>query len=128
VCISSQRWFRADQDPAGGDHDFARVRVRPLMGGVSYTVGTSTVLTSISIVAGPSFNKAQFKGSFVPLPGESIDAGTVSRCVPGGCAVDRWPRVAIIGFGGYLINRPDAVCRNRFGQEFAIDGRPTPVS
>src|SRR5215213_8665096 len=50
-------WFRADlQNPGGGGDDFARVRVRPLMGGVSYTVGSSRVLTSFSIVTGPSFN------------------------------------------------------------------------
>jgi hypothetical protein len=27
------------------------------------------------------------------------------------------PRVAIVGFGGYLINRPGVVYRNRLGQE-----------
>ena len=28
------------------------------------------------------------------------------------------PRVAIIGFGGFLFNRPDVVYRDRFGSEF----------
>jgi hypothetical protein len=27
------------------------------------------------------------------------------------------PRVAIIGFGGFLFNRPDVVYRDRFGSE-----------
>ena len=113
-------WFRADlQNPAGGDDDFARVRVRPLMGGVSYTVGSSTVLTSFSIVTGPSFNKAQFKGSFVAAAGESIEADTSFAVRPGvGVTWTVAPRVAIVGFAGYLINRPDIVYRNRFGQEF----------
>ena len=52
-------WFRPDlRDPAGGTGDFAQLRVRPLMGGLSYTVGWDAVLTSFSIVGGPSFNKA----------------------------------------------------------------------
>jgi hypothetical protein len=114
-------WFRADlQNPAGGDDDFARVRVRPLMGGVSYTVGSGTVLTSFSIVTGPSFNKAQFRGAFVAAAGESIHADTSWALRPGvGATWTVAPRVAIIGFGGYLINRPDIVYRNRFGQEFS---------
>jgi hypothetical protein len=113
-------WFRADlQNPAGGDDDFARLRVRPLMGGVSYTVGSRTVLTSFSIVAGPSFNKAEFDGSYVPGAGESIDADTSLAVRPGvGVTWTVAPRVAIIGFGGYLYNRPSNVYRNASGQEF----------
>jgi hypothetical protein len=113
-------WFRADlKNPAGGDDDFARLRVRPLMGGVSYTFGSEAVLTSISIVAGPSFNKAEFQGSYVPGAGESIDADTSFAFRPGvGVTWTVAPRVAIIGFGGYLYNRPSNVYRNASGQEF----------
>jgi hypothetical protein len=113
-------WFRADLENPGGDGgDFARVRVRPLMGGVSYTVGSRSVLTSFSIVTGPSFNKAQFTGAFVPAANESIHAGNSWALRPGvGATWTIAPRVAIIGFGGYLINRPDVVYRNRAGQEF----------
>ena len=113
-------WFRADlQDPAGTDADFARLRVRPLMAGVSYTVGTGDLLTSFSIVGGPSFNKAEFHGSFVPGSGASIDADTSFAIRPGvGLTWTVAPRVAVIGFGGYLINRPDVVYRDRFGTEF----------
>jgi hypothetical protein len=112
-------WFRADLDnPAGGDADFARLRVRPLMAGVSYTVGSDAVLTSFSIVGGPSFNKAQFKGSYSGA-GEAIDAETSFAIRPGvGVTWTVAPRVAIIGFGGYLINRPSIVYRNPVGQEF----------
>ena len=28
------------------------------------------------------------------------------------------PRVAVVGFGGYMFNRPDTVYRDRFGTEF----------
>jgi hypothetical protein len=110
-------WFRADLDnPAGGDADFGRLRVRPLMGGVSYTVGPPTVLTSFSIVAGPSFNKAQFRGSYSVGPGESIHADTSFAVRPGvGVTWSLAPRVGLVGFGGYLINRPDVTYRNRAG-------------
>lgn len=112
-------WFRADlKNPAGGDGDFARLRVRPLMGGVAYTIGRGAVLTSFSIVAGPSFNKAEFDKGYVPAPGESIDAKKSFAVRPGiGVTVTVAPRIAIVGFGGYLINRPGIVYRNRFGEE-----------
>jgi hypothetical protein len=112
-------WFRADLDnPSGVGGDFARLRVRPLMAGVSYTVGTGDVLTSFSIVAGPSFNKAEFFGSYV-TGGESIDANNSFAVRPGvGVTWTVAPRVAVVAFGGYLINRPDIVYRNRAGQEF----------
>lgn len=112
-------WFRADlEDPSGGSSDFARLRLRPLMAGVSYTIGQGAVLTSFSIVAGPSFNKAEFHGSYVTAPGESIDAER-SFAVRPGVAVT-WSvaaRLGIVGFGGYLINRPGVVYRNPSGQQ-----------
>jgi hypothetical protein len=82
-------------------------------------VESGPVLTSFSIVTGPSFNKAEFSKSFVAGPGESIDADTSWALRPGvGVTWTVAPRVAVIGFGGYLINRADVVYRNRFGQEF----------
>jgi hypothetical protein len=116
-------WFRADlTNPAGGTGNFARLRVRPLMGGVSYTVGSNAVLTSFSIVGGPSFNKAEFERSYVAGSGESISAKNSFAVRPGvGVTWTVAPRVAVVGFGGYLINRPDVAYRNRFGQE--IDDR-----
>jgi hypothetical protein len=113
-------WFRADlQNPAGGDDEFARLRIRPLMGGVSYTVASGSVLTSFSIVTGPSFNQVKFRDSYAGGPIESIDADN-SWAFRSGVGVT-WtvaPRIGIIGFGGYLINRPGIVYRDRSGQEF----------
>jgi hypothetical protein len=116
-------WFRADlEDPGGGRSDFARLRVRPLMAGVSYTVGSKAVLTSFSIVGGPSFNKAEFQHDYLVAPGESIRAENSIAVRPGvGVTWTVARRVAMVGFGGYLFNRPDVVYRNRLGQE--IDGR-----
>lgn len=113
-------WLRADlNDPAGGDDAFGRLRIRPLMAGVAYTLGNPTVLTSFSIVAGPSFNKADFDDDFTRAAGASIDAENSLAVRPGvGVTWTVAPRVAIIGFAGYLVNRPDVTYRDRNGGEF----------
>jgi hypothetical protein len=117
--VGALNWFTADlENPSGGSGDFGRLRARPLMGGVRYSVETGAILTSFSIVAGPSFNKAEFEKSY-QSSGESIDADTSFAVRPGvGITWTVAPRVAIVGFGGFLINRPDVVYRNRAGQEF----------
>ena len=118
-------WFRADiDDPGGFDGDFLRIRVRPLMGGVSYSVGPEKLLTSFSIVEGLSFNSARFRDEFLNAlpPGSAnpdIDIETSFVVRPGvGVTWTLAPRVAIVGFGGYMWNRPGIVYRNQFGDEF----------
>jgi hypothetical protein len=115
-------WFRGDLDnPAGGSGDFARLTVRPVMAGVSYTVGSQKLpklLTSFAIVAGPSFNKAEFRPAYARDAGETISVDNSLAVRPGVSLT--WtvaPRVAVIGFGGYFFCRPDTVYRNRLGQE-----------
>lgn len=112
-------WFEADlHEPGGASGDFARLRVRPLMGGVSYTVGSGATLVSFSIVGGPSFNRARFDRLYIPGSSESIEAGNSFAIRPGvGVTQTLARRVALVGFGGYLINRPDVVYRDRTGQE-----------
>jgi hypothetical protein len=117
-------WFRADiRNPSGAQGDFARLRVRHLMAGVAYTVGSGSVLTSFSVVAGPSFNSIDFEDGFVDaLPQNaalSIDVENSFAVRPGvGVTWTVAPRVAIVGFGGYLFNRPDSVYRDVSGAEF----------
>jgi hypothetical protein len=113
-------WFRADLDnPAGGDAAFATLRVRPLMAGVAYTIGSDRVLTSLSVVGGPSFNRARFHKDFTAPAGSTIDAENSIAIRPGvGVTWTVAPRVAIVGFGGYMINRPDTVYRDAAGNEF----------
>ena len=118
-------WFRADiDDPGGFQGDFVRVRIRPLLGGVAYTIGPEKLLTSFSIVAGPSFNSARFRDQFLNAlpPGPvtpDIDIETSFVVRPGvGLTWTVAPRVAIIGFGGYMFNRPGIVYRNSSGVEF----------
>ena len=118
-------WFRADVDnPSGASGAFARLRVRPLMGGVAYTVGTQPVLVSLSVVAGPSFNEIDFEDDFVrTLPAGALtpelDIDNSFAIRPGvNVTFTVAPRVALIGFGGYMINRPGVVYRDTRGQEF----------
>ena len=118
-------WFRTDlEDPNAGGLDFARIRIRPLMAGVSYTIGPDRLLTSFSIVAGPSFNRIDFRDGFLNRvagiggpPAIDIENSIVVR--PGvNLTVTVAPRVAIVGFGGYMWNRPDVVYRDPAGTEF----------
>lgn len=118
-------WFRGDIDnPTEAGADFINLRVRPLMAGVAYTAGEQPVLISFSIVAGPSFNKLEFDDNFLrSLPPGSVqpelDANTSLAFRPGvGLTWTVAPRVAIVGFGGYMINRPDVFYRSPSGQEF----------
>jgi hypothetical protein len=118
-------WFRADIDnPTGAGGDFVKLRVRPLMAGIAYTVGEQPVLVSFSIVAGPSFNKLEFDDNFLRSlpPGTAqpeLDANTSFAVRPGvGVTWTIARRVAAVGFGGYTINRPDVFYRSPSGQEF----------
>ncbi len=118
-------WFRADvEDPSGASGDFARMRIRPLMAGVAYTIGRDRVLTSFSVVAGPSFNRIDFEDAFLTRVAGTGATPTIdienSFAIRPGVNVT-WtvaPRVAIVGFGGYMLNRPDVVYRDPSGTEF----------
>jgi hypothetical protein len=112
-------WYEANlENPAGGEDDFARLRIRPLMGGVSYNVVRGPLLTSFSIVGGPSFNRARFRDGFVRTGVASIDADNSIAIRPGiGLTYTMRPRVALVGFGGYMINRPGIVYRDSAGTE-----------
>lgn len=113
-------WMEADlENPAGGDDDFARLRTRPLMGGVSYNVVRGSLLTSFSVVGGPSFNRARFRDGFARSSVAAIDADNSLAIRPGvGLTYTLRERVALVGFGGYLINRPGVVYRDSAGLEF----------
>ncbi len=117
-------WFRTDLvDPDGSDVAVAQLRVRPVMAGVAYTVGPDRALTSFSIVAGPSFNRVELTDEFrasLPIGATSeIDIRNSVAVRPGiGLTLTVAPRVAVVGFGGFFINRPKITFRDRFGQEF----------
>lgn len=115
-------WFRADlQNPSGETGDFARMRIRPLMAGIAYTIGSDRVLTSFSVVAGPSFNSLDFEDEFldrVPA-GASIDIENSFAFRPGvNITLTVAPRAAVVGFAGYLVSQPDILYRDPSGTEF----------
>jgi hypothetical protein len=92
------------------------------MAGVAYTIGEQPWLVSFSVVAGPSFNDLDFHDDFQsrlpPGSGAELDAKNSFAVRPGvGVTYTVAPRVAIIGFGGYSINRPDVVYRDATGVE-----------
>ena len=106
-------WFGADlKNPSGAGGSFARLRVRPLMAGVAYSIQRGPLMTSFSVVAGPSFNRVDFDEDFAS-GGQSIDVENSVAVRPGvGLTWTVAPRVAIIGFGGYMWNRPDTTYRD----------------
>ena len=117
-------WLTADLDnPSGSTDSFARLRVRPLMAGVAYTIGDQPLLVSFLTVAGPSFNKLSLEDDFLrTLPAGAapeVDANTSFAVRPGvGLTLTVAPRVGIVGFGGYMFNRPGLLYRDVSGREF----------
>jgi hypothetical protein len=61
----------------------------------------------------------KFDDELTPTGAMAIDVDT-SFAVRGGVGLTYTlrPRVALVGFGGYMINRPDVVFRDRFGNVF----------
>ena len=115
-------WLTADlKNPAGGDDAFARLRIRPLMAGVAYTIGSDRTLVSFSVVGGPSFNRAFFEDDYIDTLSSvpAIDAENSIAVRPGVSVTHSLkPRVGLVGFAGYMFNRPDTVFRNGAGEEF----------
>lgn len=116
-------WFRANVEHPSNGGPFAKLRVRPWMGGIAYTVGEQPWLVSFSVVTGPSFNGLDFDDDFLREQpagkGGELDVSNSWAVRPGvGLTWTVAPRVAIIGFGGYSINRPNIIYRDPSGQEF----------
>lgn len=113
-------WFRVDlQNPDGGGGDFARLRVRPLMAGIGYTVGSPQTLVNVSVVVGPSFNAVGFEDGFVSRTGGAtvIDVENSFAVRPGVSVTHALrPRVGLTGFAGYMFNRPDITYRDPAGR------------
>ena len=118
---SAFNWYRADlENPAGGDASFATLTVRPFMGGIGYTMGPPRTLINFSVVAGPSFNKADFEDDFLDAAGgaPSIEAKTSFALRPGVSLTQTLAkRVGFTAFAGYMFNRPQVVYRSTTGQQ-----------
>ena len=90
-------WLDLDVDGSGGR---GRLRTRPLMLGIGYTVPTGRLMTTVSVVGGPSWNSLRLDGA--------AKEDSVSVAVRPGVGVTYAvaPRFGITGFGGYMFNRP----------------------
>jgi hypothetical protein len=112
-------WFESDIEGAFIDigDTIGRLEVRPLMGGVSYTIMQGRLATGFSMVAGPSFNRVWISDEVRDRLDVS-DRNDVSIAVRPGVNLSYavQPRVAITGFGGYLFNRPHFRFRTSAGE------------
>jgi len=116
---SAFNWYNADLDnPAGGDEPFARFNIRPVMGGIGYTLGPPKTLVNFSVVMGPSFNRAYFRDGFPDAAGSSIEAKTSFAFRPGISVTQTLAtRVGFTAFAGYMVNRPEVTYRSNTGQQ-----------
>lgn len=102
-------WFATDALPATIPGDpLGRVRIRPIMGGVGYTVGGSRASASFSLVGGVALNSV--------VIGTNIDPHELILGVDDSFAwrpaVSFWfdasDRIALTAFSGYVLTRPEA--------------------
>ena len=116
---SAFNWYNADLDnPAGGGEPFARFNIRPVMGGIGYTLGPPKTLVNFSVVMGPSFNRAYFRDGFPDAAGSSIEAKTSFAFRPGISVTQTLAtRVGFTAFAGYMVNRPKVTYRSNTGQQ-----------
>jgi len=99
-------WFNAElSSPSSGP--MGRLRVRPVMGGLAYTVRGERVAVTFSAVGGPAFNSLSGQGDTLG-PDFALDV-TNSLAVRSGASlwVDVGSSTAVNVFTGYLITRPD---------------------
>ena len=114
-------WFETNLPASVGGvtGDFAQLKVRPVMGGISYTIRRGPWSYDIGVAAGWTFNSAEL------LPAaeryfESVDAGPVDVEVSNSFAArprlrvyyDTSTRVALMGAAGVLFVDPEVTLRS----------------
>jgi hypothetical protein len=118
-------WFESDVEGgfAGIGDEVGKLRVRPLMAGASYTVVRGRVAASASLLAGPAFNRLRVTDEVrdrLRLAGGDPEEGfgSVTLAIRPGASLyySLTPRVALTGFGGYLLNRPRFTLRTSAGE------------
>lgn len=113
-------WFEPDIEGAfvGIGETIGTLRVRPVMGGVSYTVMRGRLATMLSVIGGPSFNRMRIRDEVRDRLEIASDERDVSVAIRPGVNLSYAvkPRFAITGFGGYMFNRPDFTFRTAAGQ------------
>ena len=120
-------WFGITVDAAtfaGVPGRLGRLNVRPLMGGAGYTVLRGRAATTFSVVGGPSINTLHLDGAIrdrVSQVGQS-KVGVWGLAVRPGVSLTYTvaKRLDLVGFGGYIVNRPKITLRTPAGD---IEGR-----
>lgn len=99
-------WFDTDlQDEIGV---VGTMRVRTVMAGIGYGIPAGRLHTALTLVAGPSFNRLR-----ITRPGDDGEIETSFAVRPGiSLTYTIASRVALTGFAGYLINRPEILYRS----------------
>ena len=97
-------WF--DADLSSGSSAAGHVRIRPVMAGLAYTFGTDRMSASVSLVAGPSFNRlSQQQRSDGAV--WALDVRNSLAWRPGASLwLDLSRRTALNVSVGYLLTRP----------------------
>ena len=124
-CRAALNWFDTDVDGefAGVNGELGELRVRPLLGGVGYTLRHDRLRTTFSLVAGPAWNRLEIRDDVrdaFTAAGRGIDdtldaASFVVR--PGvGLSYRLVRRVDLTAFGGYMFNRPKFDVPTRTGE------------
>lgn len=101
-------WFAANLHGRDGDTSpIARIRFRPVMGGVGYTIRGEHAALTVSLAGGVSFNSLRLAEPVAPpaaLPVQ-VDPSPVWR--PGATVwIEAGRRGAVSAFAGYLVTRP----------------------
>lgn len=100
-------WFSAEV-VGGGGASVARVHVKPIMAGLSYTLRTDRLSISPSLVGGYAFNGISVSGRGAPVGHLPIDAGNSLVWRPGASLwFDPGGRLALNVSGGYVMTRFD---------------------
>ncbi len=100
-------WFSTEV-VGGGSAGAARVRVKPIMAGISYTLRTDRISISPTLVGGYAFNGISVSGRGAPVGPLPIDAGNSLVWRPGASLwFDPGGRLALNVSGGYVMTRFD---------------------
>jgi hyperosmotically inducible protein len=101
-------WFQTDLSSNSSPDPLGRITIRPVMGGLSYTLTDQTrVALSLSMVGGMAFNSFTLRGATV----RDVLALETSNSVAVRPGVSVWfdlnSRAAVNVFSGYVITRPE---------------------
>lgn len=121
-------WFTGDVRVAvdGTKVTLGEVKVRPVMGGVSYAIVRGRTITNLSLVGGYAFNRARVTYTLPEGTSASMHIGNAWVVRPNvGLTYALRPRVALVAGAGYVFSKPSiTIDIDRAGQpRQTISGR-----